>query len=149
MVSGEVVPDLSGSIETDGLGLPYEDDLPIFQASLSSHHFGDTLAHRIGHLWIARRLDWDECPWGDSCSLECLSAFEEEVVRIEVLHEDRIARGKVLPADEASADVGDQEPASQDAGEDHNDERCHPELPRRLDRLFRVEEVSSPLAHPG
>jgi len=30
VVAGKTVPDLSGNIETDGLGFPYEDGLPIF-----------------------------------------------------------------------------------------------------------------------
>src|SRR6266566_1443105 len=148
MVPGEMVPDLNGGMESDGLGFPCEDDLPIFQTSLSGHHFGDTLAHRIGHLWVTRRFDGDERPWGDPRSLECRGPFEDEVVRIEVLHEDRVARGKVLRADEASADVGNEDPAYQDAGEDHNHEGGHAELPCCLDRLLRMEEVSSPLSHP-
>src|SRR5437870_1060291 len=102
MVSGEMVSDLSGSIETDGFGFPYEDDLPIFQASLSCHQFGETLANRIGHLRVTRSFDGDECPWRDPCPLEFRGPFEDEVVRIEVLHEDHVARSKVLPANQAS-----------------------------------------------
>src|SRR5437588_6856029 len=63
MVAGQVVPDLSGGIEADGLGFSYENDLPFRQASLSGHHFGDTSAHRIGHLRVTRSLNGHECPW--------------------------------------------------------------------------------------
>src|SRR2546422_8188478 len=133
MVAGEMVPDLSSSIESDGLGFAYEDRFPIFQTGVSRHKFGDTHAHRIGYLRITRSHDRDECPWGEFRLLERRGAFEQEVVRIEVLDQDRVARGDVFHADQASPDLGKPASARRDRSQEYYDERSDAERPRRPD----------------
>jgi len=133
MVFTKMFPNLSGSMETDGLSFGYQDRLPIFQTGVSGHQFGDTHAHRIGYLWITRSYDRDECPWGEFRLLERRGAFEQEVVRIEVLDQDRVARGDVFHADQASPDLGKPASARRDRSQEYYDERSDAERPRRPD----------------
>ena len=102
-----MVPDLNGCIEVMG-SASREDDSNL-SASLPGHHFDDTLAHRIGHSGHAKLRRGRKYPWGDP------AVSMPQPVRRRILIEvsTRIASlGAGSPADEASADVGNEDPAS-------------------------------------
>src|SRR5215831_1121034 len=96
MFSGQKISDLIDGIETDGFAYPYGQDLHILPPRHPRHQLRNALRHRIGFLRITRGLCGDE----DSCCqarfVEYRSAFEDEVVRIEVLHKDDVAGTNLL-----------------------------------------------------
>src|SRR6266478_8410291 len=74
----------------------------ILEPRRTGHQLRNTSPDGIGDLGIMLRgLRGDEYSSGESCFLQGRCTFEHTVVRIEVLHENRVARGDVLSTHEA------------------------------------------------
>src|SRR5438132_690589 len=142
-------PDLSGGVEADGLGLSYGDHPPRPYPSLPGHHFGDALRYRIDHPGLGRDLHGNEGSWRQASFFERRRPFEQNVVRVEVLDEDDVARNKVASTDQTVRDRGAPEATGRRQDQKHNNEGSDAKFPRRPDRLVRVEEVSPPCPHPA
>ena len=148
VISHYPTPDLTCGIETDWLRSLDRNRLPRPEPRLLSHEVGDPVGHRIGRRDVIRAADRDEGARRQTCSHELRRALEDEVVRIEVLDEDDVTRGQPFRADEASRNPGSPESAREDPRRGHDHQQGQSELPRRLHRLGRVEEMSLPPAHP-
>ena len=70
--------------------------------------------------------------------------LEDEIVWIEVFHEDGIAGADRLGAHQASPDRPDPGPARHERDEKDEKKDGHSELPRGLERFGPVDEVSVP-----
>src|SRR5207249_12284446 len=113
MLLDKKVPDLIGGIETDWFVLPYWNDLEVLHPRNAGHHFREAFEDGIGHLGIARGGSGNEYSGRKSRLLQCRRAFEEEVVRIEVLHEDDFAWTNILRAYNTPAYRRNPQPARQ------------------------------------
>src|SRR5262245_5445920 len=73
--------------------------------------------------------------------------LEEWIARVEILDEDRVARGHIRDAKKTSPDLRDPVPASRRDDEYQRTGHRDAELPRGPRRLACSEEVASPSAH--
>ena len=133
MLFGQKVSDLIGGIKTDRFEYPYGKDLRILQPRHSGHQLRNTLRHGIGYLRITRGSRRDENSCSQSHFVECRGAFEDEVVRIEVLHEDDVAWPNLLCTHEALPYLQHPEPACHRHEKHDKQEQRQPEFPRRSD----------------
>src|SRR6266850_8528563 len=114
MLPGKKVPDLVRGIKIDGFDLSYGNDLDILKPRHTRHQLRNTSRDSISDLGIMpRSLRGDEYSCGESRFLQGRCPFEHTVVGIEVLHENRVARGDVLSIHEAPPYPRDPEHACQ------------------------------------
>src|SRR5262245_44908953 len=101
MFCSQKIPDLIGSIETYRFEYLYRKDLRSLQPRHTGHQLRDALRHRIGFIRTTRGIYGDEDPCRQARFVEGRGAFEDEIVRIEVLHENDVARSNLLRTYEA------------------------------------------------
>src|SRR5439155_20420113 len=98
MLLDKKVPDLIGGIETDWFHLPYWNDLEILHPRHPCHHIRKAFEDGIGQLGVTWGGSAHEYSCRQSRFLQCRRAFEADVCRIEVLHEDDVAWTTILRA---------------------------------------------------
>src|SRR5229473_166873 len=101
MLFNQKIPNLIGGIETDRFGNPYGKEFWLLQSRHSGHQLRNTSRHGIGSLRITRGIRGDEDPYRQARFVEGRGAFEDEIMRIEVLHKDDVARSNLLRTYEA------------------------------------------------
>src|SRR5438874_10705832 len=79
--------------------------------------------------------------------MERRCSLEEEVVRIDILHEDDVASTDVLRTRQALADARTPETAGQRYDKKRKKSNRQPQLPRGLDRLLPLEKMARPPSH--
>src|SRR5881227_3088229 len=80
--------------------------------------------------------------------MERRCALEEEVVRIDIVHEDDVASTHVLRTRQALADARTPDTAGRRCDEQGEKDDRQPQLPRRLDRCLPMKEMALPRRSP-
>src|SRR5262249_39156652 len=110
MLCGQKVPDLIGSIETDGFAFLDGDEFNILQPCYPGHHFRNALGHEAGARRLTLGLRGDEDPGSHAGVVECCRTFEDAIVWVEILHQDGVTRSNLLRTHETLSDPQRPEP---------------------------------------
>lgn len=111
------------------------------------HQFRESFGNRIRSLEITKCLYGNEHSRCYARALQRVRAFENQVIRIKVIKQERIAAATLFRTYEALADFKSPEAAAQPSEEKECEQNGQAEFPCRPDGFLPIKKVPSPVGH--